>query len=211
LSAGCGAGGTGVFRVTSFGDRVIDGNRESVEGRTPGIVLCDPRFAHNVGMVIRLASCYGLGQIWYTGGRVALDISPRKRLPREERMKGYADVQVINCDHPFERFADATPVAVEVREKSEPLHGFEHPENALYVFGPEDGSIDKGLLGHCHRFVVIPTRHCLNLATAVATVLWDRQYKGWLSGALDTLPTPGEYEARGPFRMPDHPAGRDDG
>ncbi|HEY0080276.1 MAG TPA: TrmH family RNA methyltransferase [Pyrinomonadaceae bacterium] len=179
-------------------------------GRTPAILLADPKYAHNVGMVMRLASCYGLEQVWYTGERVALDISPRKRLPREERMKGYADVQIINYDYPFEQFADATPVAVEVREKSEPLHSFEHPENALYVFGPEDGSIDRGLLSHCHRFVVIPTRHCLNLATAVATILWDRQYKGWLNGLLDTLPTPGEFEGRGLVELPGDAFGSDD-
>jgi tRNA(Leu) C34 or U34 (ribose-2'-O)-methylase TrmL len=181
----------------------VEGNGPAPEGRAPAIVLADPKYAHNVGMVIRLASCYGLRQVWYTGERVALDISPRKRLPREERMKGYADVEVINCDYPFEQFADCVPVAVEVREKSEPLHSFEHPENALYVFGPEDGSIDKALLGHCHRFVVIPTRHCLNLATAVSAVLWDRELKRWLSGALDTLPTPGEFEGRGLVEMND--------
>ncbi len=194
----------------SFNTRITDGNKQPVAGQTPSIVLCDPRFAHNVGMVIRLASCYGVGQVWYTGERVSLDISPRRRLPREERMKGYADVEIVNCDYPFGQFADAVPVAVEVREKAEPLHSFEHPERAVYVFGPEDGSIAKGLLGHCHRFVVIPTRHCLNLATAVATVLWDRQYKAWLNGALDAMPTPGEFEGRGPAAMPDDIFGGND-
>jgi tRNA(Leu) C34 or U34 (ribose-2'-O)-methylase TrmL len=29
----------------------------------------------------------------------------------------------------------------------------------------------------CHRFVKIPTKHCLNLANAVATVLYDRHAK----------------------------------
>src|SRR5215470_1413237 len=129
-------------------------------GRAPAIVLIDPKYAHNVGMVVRLASCYGLQQVWFTGERVSMDISIKKRLPREERMKGYADVEIINYDYPFEQFADAIPVAVEVRDRSEPLHSFEHPENALYIFGPEDGSIQKSLLSHCHRFVVIPTRHC---------------------------------------------------
>jgi tRNA(Leu) C34 or U34 (ribose-2'-O)-methylase TrmL len=180
----------------------VEGKEPAPAGRAPAIVLADPKYAFNVGMVIRLASCYGLGQVWYTGERVALDISPRKRLPREERMKGYADVEVINCDYPFEQFADAVPVAVEVREKSEPLHSFEHPENALYVFGPEDGSIDKGLLGHCHRFVVIPTRHCLNLATAVSAVLWDRELKRWLKGQIGEIITPGEFEGRGLVEMP---------
>jgi tRNA(Leu) C34 or U34 (ribose-2'-O)-methylase TrmL len=172
-------------------------------GSPPALILIDPKYAHNVGMVVRLASCYGLTQVWFTGNRVSLDISVRKRLPREERMKGYADVEIINYDHPFDHFADAIPVAVEVRQKSEPLHSFEHSEKAVYVFGPEDGSIPKPLLRHCHRFIVIPTRHCLNLATAVATVLWDRQYKAWLAGEVDDLSTPGEYEARGLIEIPD--------
>ncbi|HEX7958157.1 MAG TPA: TrmH family RNA methyltransferase [Pyrinomonadaceae bacterium] len=182
--------------------RVVE-RSEAPAGRPPAIVLIDPKYAHNVGMVVRLASCYGFSQVWFTGERVSLDISYRRRLPREERMKGYADVEIINYDHPFEQFADAVPVAVEVRKSSEPLHGFEHPPNAVYVFGPEDGSVAKPHLGHCHRFVVIPTKHCLNLATAVATVLWDRQYKGWLGGADGEHVTPGEYEGRGLVEFPD--------
>lgn len=55
----------------------------------------------------------------------------------------------------------------------------------------------KALLCHCHRFVVIPTRHCLNLVTAVATVLRDREVKRWRDGKLAVLPTPGEHERRG--------------
>lgn len=165
-------------------------------GETPAIALIDPKYPHNVGMVVRLASCYGLRQVWFTGDRVSLDAMPGERLPREERMKGYKDVQIVHNERVFERFADAVPVAVEVRAKSEPLHLFEHPENALYVFGPEDGSISKPMLRHCHRFVVIPARHRLNLATAVATVLWDREYKKWIGGKIDFPTTPGGFERR---------------
>ncbi len=182
--------------------RIMD-KAEAPAGRTPAIVLIDPKFAHNVGMVVRLASCYGLRQVWFTGERVSLDVSFRRRLPREERMKGYADVEIINYDYPFEQFADAVPVAVEVRQRSESLHDFEHPQNAVYVFGPEDGSVSKPHISHCHRFVVIPTKHCLNLATAVATILWDRQYKGWLGGESERHTTPGEFEGRGLVEIPD--------
>lgn len=185
------------------GNRVIDGDKGAVKGEAPSIVLVSPKYAHNVGMVVRLASCYGFKQVWFTGERVSLDISFRRRLPREERMKGYADVEIINYDYPFEQFKDVVPVAVEVRKGSESLHAFEHPQNAVYVFGPEDGSVSKPHISHCHRFVVIPTRHALNLATAVATVLWDRQYKSWLGGDGEHLQTPGEFEARGLVEFPD--------
>lgn len=148
-------------------------------GVGPSLMLCNPRFPHNVGMSVRLASCYGLRQVWFTGDRVRLDLEKKKRLPREERMKGYRDVEMINYDRPLEQFPeDVVPVAVEVRPNSERLQDFVHPDKALYIFGPEDGSVAQTILQHCHRFVVIPTRknYCLNLATAVATVLWDRAH-----------------------------------
>jgi len=112
-----------------------------------------------------------------TGNRVSLEKGDKTkyRLPREERMRGYKDVKLICDDYPFNRFDDTvTPVAVEFRENAEPLTFFEHPRNAVYVFGPEDGSIPQVMLRHCQRFVVIPTKHCVNLSAAVYLVLYDR-------------------------------------
>lgn len=168
-------------------------------GITPSILLSNPKFANNVGMVTRLASCYDVRQVWFTGTRVAEDVEKHGRIPREERMKGYESVELINSDKPFNFFGNVTPVAVEVRENAEPLHMFEHPENPLYVFGQEDGAIPQALLRHCHRFVIIPTKHCLNLATAVSTLLWDRKYKQYLNGEVDVtdFTTPGITEERG--------------
>ena len=41
-------------------------------GEVPAVALIDPKYPHNVGMVVRLASCYGLRQVWFTGDRVVL-------------------------------------------------------------------------------------------------------------------------------------------
>jgi hypothetical protein len=41
--------------------------------------------------------------------------------------------------------------------------------------------LDRSWLTRCHRFVRIPTRHCLNLACAVGTVLYDRESKAALT------------------------------
>ena len=175
-------------------------SKRAETGVTPSIMLYNPKTSINVGMVVRLASAFGVKQVWYTGGRVDAEIRARGRIAREERMKGYKNVDIINYDYPLEQFPKgSTPVAIEVRENSEPLHTFEHPENPIYVFGPEDGSIPSPVLNRCHRFVVIPTRHCLNLATAVTAVMYDRTLKGYLSGSIDMtdFTTPGEYEGRG--------------
>jgi tRNA(Leu) C34 or U34 (ribose-2'-O)-methylase TrmL len=158
-------------------------------GQKPAVILIDPKYPHNVGAALRACSCFGLKQLWWTGARVALDPVKGERLPREERMKGYKEVALCPCPTPLDHFdATAVPVAVEVRQNSEPLTTFAHPENAVYLFGPEDGSIPKAWLHLCHRFVHIPADHCLNLSTAVAVVLAHRRMSRQLAGQEPILP-----------------------
>lgn len=156
----------------------VYGKNAKKQGKVPAVALMNPRFPHNVGAAVRAASCFGVSQVWWTGDRVSFAMEGKKRLPREERMKGYKDVELRQYDSFLDQFDDTVvPVAVELRHNSEQLPVFEHPENALYVFGPEDGSIPSPILRHCRRFVVIPTRHCVNLAAAVYLVLYDRLVK----------------------------------
>lgn len=146
----------------------------------PAVILINPKYSHNIGAAIRGCSCYGAKTLIFTGTRCIEDIANRTtkkgyRLPREERMRGYKDVTIYNDEYPFNRFPKETiPIAIEFRHNSEWLPAFEHPKNAIYVFGPEDGSISQMYLMHCHRFVMIPSKHCLNLAVAVNTVLYER-------------------------------------
>lgn len=161
---------------------IVTGPIRLGDGITPAVALVNPKYPHNVGAAVRAASCYGVRQVWFSGNRVTLDGSKQNRLPREERMRGYAEVEIRNGDYFFDAFSRAVPVAVELRDGSESLVTFEHPENALYVFGPEDGSLGRATLGRCHRFVVIPMRHCANLSSAVYTVLYDRHAKRVMAG-----------------------------
>jgi tRNA(Leu) C34 or U34 (ribose-2'-O)-methylase TrmL len=182
---------------------VVIGEVRPGDGKAPAVLLIDPKFPHNVGAAVRAASCYGVGQVWFTGERVQLVGERRLRLPREERMRGYAEVELRHADRVFDAFESAVPVAVELRRSAESLIEFEHPERALYVFGPEDGSLDRAVLGQCHRFVVIPTRHCTNLSAAVYTVLYDRHAKRVRAGLE---PVNRLAESRG-FDEPDHMSG----
>ena len=154
----------------------IFGKKSKKYGTTPSVALVNPKFPHNVGAAIRAASCFGAKQVWFSGDRIKFD--EKNRLPREERMKGYKDVEIRQYDRFYDQFdSDVVPVAIELRPNAESLATFQHPEKALYVFGPEDGSLSGKHLEHCHRFVVIPTRHCVNLAAAVYLVLYDRLVK----------------------------------
>jgi tRNA(Leu) C34 or U34 (ribose-2'-O)-methylase TrmL len=163
---------------------------QPMQGRPPAVALIDPKYPHNVGAALRACSCWGIGQLWWTGRRVTLDVPRGERLPREERMKGYRSVTMTRDDRVFGRFepGTVTPVAVELRPGAESLLTFEHPADALYVFGPEDGSLPKPVRLLCHRFVVIPTHHCLNLAAAVNVVLYDRRAKRHMAGLEPVAP-----------------------
>ena len=157
------------------GPLIIGKNMPAV-GQCPAVLLINPKYKANVGAIQRAASCYNVHQVWFTGNRISLEEG--ERLPREERMKGYRNVDLIQYDYPFDHFPKGvTPVAIELLDNTECLFDFEHPEDALYVFGPEDGSIDQVSRRFCHRFVTIPTLHCTNLAAAVYTVLYDRAQK----------------------------------
>src|SRR5262245_20384781 len=103
------------------------GKKAPPHGETPAIALIEPKYPRNVWMFVPLASCSGLRQVWFTGDRVSLNPARGERLPREERMKGYKDVEIIHYEHLFDQFpAGTVPVAVEVRANSELLHTFEH-------------------------------------------------------------------------------------
>ncbi len=174
---------------------------KATNGRPPAVALINPKYPHKVGAALRACSCWGIGQLWWTGDRVALNVPRGERLPREERMKGYRSVKMVRDDHVFDRFERGmvTPVAVELRLQAESLVTFEHPEDALYVFGPEDGSLPKPVRLLCHRFVVIPTHHCLNLAAAVNVVLYDRRFKRQMNGREPMAPIREMlHEQRGP-------------
>jgi tRNA(Leu) C34 or U34 (ribose-2'-O)-methylase TrmL len=158
------------------------------------VLLCEPKFAHNVGNALRACALLGAGRLYWSGTRVPApeDWEPGARLPREERMKCYAKTQLrhVGNDVSLEMLEPGyTPVCVEIREGAEDLRDFVHPENALYVFGPEDGNVNKAARLNCHRFVRIPTadpgeRTPYNLAFCVGAVLLDRltkQTRPWLS------------------------------
>jgi tRNA(Leu) C34 or U34 (ribose-2'-O)-methylase TrmL len=158
-------------------------------GIAPAVILIDPKYGHNAASALRSCAAFGVGQLWITGDRVLDQWRGRGRLHREERMKSYGSTDVFLSDYPFDAFAGVVPVAIEVRENAESLTDFEHPDNAVYVFGPEDGSLHSVHARQCHRFVIIPSLHCLNLATAVTVVLADRVMKRQRAGLQPRRPS----------------------
>lgn len=135
-----------------------------------GIVLCNPKFPHNIGAALRACACYGVPKLRWTGPRMDRELDKLSRIPREERMKGYKHVHFGRNDKAVDELG-GTPVCVEVNSSHQNILTFEHPDDAVYVFGPEDGSVPDGMRSCCHHFVFLPMLNCANLSVAVATTL----------------------------------------
>ena len=54
---------------------------------------------------------------------------------------------------------------------------FEHPEQALYIFGSEDASLPQEIVDKANAVVYMPTTGCMNLAAKVNVLLYERAAK----------------------------------
>lgn len=137
------------------------------------IGLINPKSPQNVGSVLRAAGCYDADAIYFTGSRYA-----RARAHITDTKNRALTIPVEQRDDLLTGLAkDMKKVAVELVEGATPLPDFSHPENALYLFGPEDGTIPQSLLDRCDEVVYVPTKGCMNLAATVNVLLYDRMAK----------------------------------
>ena len=147
------------------------------------IGLSNPKSPTNVGLIMRAAGCFQVGSVFYTGERYdraapfntdTQNASLRIPLTWVPSLPGDVD-------------DNTQVVCVELVEGATPLPMFQHPGKALYIFGPEDGTIDQKVIDKADSVVFIPTIGSLNLAAAVNVMLYDRLAKMPASDCYKTL------------------------
>jgi tRNA(Leu) C34 or U34 (ribose-2'-O)-methylase TrmL len=137
------------------------------------IGLVNPKSATNVAVILRAAGCYGISSVYYTGERFA---RAKEYNQDTKGMRHKIPTQQVECL--LSAMPEgAIPVAVELAENATPLPEFTHPDNAFYIFGPEDGSIPKATVERCEHIIYIPTFSSMNLAATANVVLYDRLAK----------------------------------
>lgn len=137
------------------------------------IALENPKGTDNVGAVLRAAGCFAASHVYYSGVRydraAKFADAAAKHLGKVELSK--TDVLLGCCPEGYAK------VAVELALGATPLTEFEHPAKAIYLFGPEDGSLDQSTIDACDHVVYIPATNSLNLAASVNVLLYDRMQK----------------------------------
>ena len=141
------------------------------------IGLINPKDTQNVGSVLRAIGCYQANDVYFTGSRYehALKHNTDTHNVGLNSLISKVDSMVEARD---EHMPEGTKiVCVELVEGAIPLPEYKHPENALYVFGPEDGNLKQSIVNAADEVVYIPTVGCMNLAATVNVLLYDRLAK----------------------------------
>ena len=135
-----------------------------------------PSRPENIGGVFRAADVYGVKLVVPGGG----ELPPEPLGHPTDTTLAWRRIPVVFADEVLDALPDeCVSVAVERMVEATPLPEFEHSERAMYLFGPENGSLDETILERCMRVVSIPGHECSNLAAAVNVVLYDRIATRW--------------------------------
>lgn len=127
--------------------------------------------AHNMGNLLRTSYAFGASYFF------TINAAYNKRELRQADTSGAMGSLPV---YDFTSIEDVTLprgaklVGVELTEDSVDLPSFTHPKQAVYVLGPEGGSLSPELVAKCDYLVKIPMRFCVNVGVAGALVMYDR-------------------------------------
>ncbi|MCF6325305.1 MAG: RNA methyltransferase [Gammaproteobacteria bacterium] len=153
------------------------------------IGLINPKSPSNVGSVMRAAGCYRVDAVCYTGNRYAraARLNTDTKGVQEKIPLGRVDSLLNGLAEVTDLAPNTKIVCVELVEGATPLPAYQHPDNALYIFGPEDGTIDQSIIDCADAVVYVPTVGCMNLAGSVNVLLYDRLAKSADTTTGDSL------------------------
>lgn len=158
--------------VFSWAGRMNNMNKPKIN-----IGLINPKSPDNVSSVMRAAGNYQVDSVFYTGKRYPRALMRNPDIPDMRRKVGQTiPLSEVEC------LIEVAPenmklVCVEFAENAIALPEYQHPENAFYIFGPEDGTISQDIVDRADAVVYVPTVGCMNLAATVNVVLYDRLAK----------------------------------
>lgn len=138
-----------------------------------GIAVWHPKTGVNIGTLWRSAAIVDAAFLATIGKRYPPQASDTIKAPRHTPLWHFETPEDFWAHIPSE----CCPVAVEIDKRSKSLPTFVHPERAVYILGPEDGSLPELFVKRAYAVVQIPGAYCYNLAVAGSIVMYDRVAK----------------------------------
>lgn len=132
-----------------------------------------PKTAVNHGTLWRSAASLGAAYIFTIGRRFEKESSDVTNSWTKIPVFHYRTFDEFLANRPY----DAPLIGVELTEGAVSLETYRHPDRAIYLLGPEDGSLSLEAQLACRDIVKFNSAWCLNVATAGSIVMYDRQTK----------------------------------
>jgi len=138
-----------------------------------GIGIYNPKMDVNVGGLYRHAFNFGAAYAFIIGGRYRRTAADTVAAARHLPVFEFKDTESFFNSIPV----GAVVCGVELDDGAELLDDFMHPQRAVYLLGAEDTGLDEATMRRCDRLIRINTHYSMNVASAAAIVMYDRQAK----------------------------------
>lgn len=127
--------------------------------------------SYNVGNLVRTAHSFGASHFYTIGSELKLsDMRQSDTSGAFDHMPYYEYDTFEDMDMPL----DSSLVGIELVEDSIEMPSFRHPTRAIYMMGPEMGSLSPKVQDACDHIVHIPMKFCVNVGVAGAIMMYDR-------------------------------------
>ena len=125
----------------------------------------------NVGSLLRTAHSFG-ASFFFTVG-TSVDVHGMRA---SDTSDAFGHIPFYDFEKPADLLLprNTSLVAVELLPEAVDLPSFRHPQNAVYVLGPERGNVSDEMLARCTHVIKIPMKFCVNVGVAGAIVMYDR-------------------------------------
>lgn len=128
---------------------------------------------HNIGTLWRSAFILGAAYIF--------TVENKYKKQSSDVVRAWSRIPLFHYKH-FEDLLNNIPhdcrlVGVEIDDRAEMLHEFEHPKRAIYLLGAEDTGLPEEVKSKCHFLIKLPGNTSLNVGVTGSIVLHDRATK----------------------------------
>lgn len=138
------------------------------------VIFNNPKFSVNVGSLVRSVDIFGAKRVIVANNSRVENLNHCSDTAKVFKKRGEVYDSLQDALNTFD--SNVKIIGIELCEGSENLINFEHPEEAVYIFGSEDTGLSKEDMSLCDYIVQIPSDKSwsLNISQASGIIAYDR-------------------------------------
>lgn len=135
--------------------------------------------------IFRGKTTHNLGTLWRSafilGAKYIFTVDNKYKKQSSDVLRAWSRIPLFHYDD-FEELLKNIPydcrlIGVELDDRAEMLHTFEHPKRAIYLLGAEDNGLPEFVREKCHMLIQLPGNSSLNVGVTGGIVMHDRVSK----------------------------------